>query len=1032
MAAKSELLYEASLFKLSGIDHKRRSLKSASSSWKPKYITLRRSGTTVWLNTYDKKPKTQQEEPKSKTQLGPRIKISKKNDVRGKPYVCELCTSNKYIYLATETQTALDLLVFMCQTQVKLKEDNEESSFIVRPEDSEAHCRIGSQGSTCFLHISPSGVTLALQLTRAVVSQWPLKCIRCYESDGNARFMLEAGRKSPMGHGLYNFNTQRNQDNEIYELLDGYIMNAADEQKRLPVAQSAEEGILMEHEAMQALTLIDGDTTFQAQINRIARDCFLDPTSSVPNLERRESVGVNSRPDLLSHSPSVQQKKFLKENSLSTQTSIEERPPALPPKSIRPPPRIPLPVPRLYVNTSPSKSSKTVSSSSSSQQTFDLLDGHRVGESQEIVTSIKNVKTEVTTSQFLTEDFYYENLPDNPKAAHMVNMKQVAGGDKVEPVNHFLDDPALEDEYLHMGQIKPQGASEKTPPLPKRPTSRLQATPYKALQLSSSKTPLGPTSSNQSYASSTSSYMYDQMTPPPTFDEAITLGFTYDPNHPVPLDAMITDEFGPDSPSIYMLPDAPLPPGMTSSPEKSNPKHEDTQSPESAYFEMSDLKSPGRESNKGARVPKSAIPKSARHAIKRQQSQSCEDLTRHMKENIFNFNANDTIEDDEGQYDELVFDKPSPSCPLTPKLNASLEALGLDTRRKSTPKPFVDLQNFTNLQRISGLSDRSSTASKISGHSDTQDDPNVIHETASFDEVRRRFSNRAKDSKLRRSLSQPDMLEDFSNPPLPELPSTAFKPASRVGPGPNKTSNKSSVFRFLPRSLGRRKSKGSSPTKEVLLHPSEIDSMAIKSPTDVHVSQKSKAFVKKTKSQDNVLEVLEDNVNTLSLKRKKKSKSLFKRSKSQENVLDDFEEPRPRSNTDYMQNEHDLAHLANEHAKQSAIMDESWTNRGHVSVDFLVSGGSEHVPHDHNSNQFGTQDTYPQAFYDGSNRNSNQVVGQFINGAYSHGFKSDQSGPLIQGDQSERLLHPDLDNARSSQLKNGVQKRPGSLWESSV
>ena len=36
--------------------------------------------------------------------------------------------------------------------------------FVVRPDNSEDHRRIGSRGSLCLLHVSPWGLTLALQV----------------------------------------------------------------------------------------------------------------------------------------------------------------------------------------------------------------------------------------------------------------------------------------------------------------------------------------------------------------------------------------------------------------------------------------------------------------------------------------------------------------------------------------------------------------------------------------------------------------------------------------------------------------------------------------------------------------------------------------------------------------------------------------------------------------------------------------------------------------------------------------------------
>ena len=39
-----------------------------------------------------------------------------------------------------------------------------EDYFVVHPENSEAQRRIGAKGTNCVLHISPYGITLALQV----------------------------------------------------------------------------------------------------------------------------------------------------------------------------------------------------------------------------------------------------------------------------------------------------------------------------------------------------------------------------------------------------------------------------------------------------------------------------------------------------------------------------------------------------------------------------------------------------------------------------------------------------------------------------------------------------------------------------------------------------------------------------------------------------------------------------------------------------------------------------------------------------
>ena len=66
-----------------------------------------------------------------------------------------------------------------------------------------------------------------LQLTKAIITQWPFNCIKTYESTGRGQFGLDIGKLSQSGDGLFVFNTRLGQDNHIYDLLDKYIMEQA-------------------------------------------------------------------------------------------------------------------------------------------------------------------------------------------------------------------------------------------------------------------------------------------------------------------------------------------------------------------------------------------------------------------------------------------------------------------------------------------------------------------------------------------------------------------------------------------------------------------------------------------------------------------------------------------------------------------------------------------------------------------------------------------------------------------------------------
>ena len=99
---------------------------------------------------------------------------------------------------------------------------SKESSFRVKGGEGKCLIRIGAKHLNCLLHIAEWGMTLALERTHAVLSQWPLTTIRNYECTDDNEFVFEAGRKSPMGEGKYHFHTTNNEDNTIFDQLDRY------------------------------------------------------------------------------------------------------------------------------------------------------------------------------------------------------------------------------------------------------------------------------------------------------------------------------------------------------------------------------------------------------------------------------------------------------------------------------------------------------------------------------------------------------------------------------------------------------------------------------------------------------------------------------------------------------------------------------------------------------------------------------------------------------------------------------------------
>ncbi|XP_076091354.1 uncharacterized protein LOC143063232 [Mytilus galloprovincialis] len=218
-----ETIFEDSLYKLSG--NKNKGFFGKNNPWKLRYFILKKCGNQPVLECYSKKPKNRTTAPKEKIPLLPGFHLEKVTNTKNRAYVFELTSQDKYLCLSADEQKNMDVFVFLLMSQLKLKEQIKDDFIIVKPENSDVNRRIGAKGTNCILHISPWGVTLALQATRTVLAQWPLKSIRYFEG-GKNQFMLEAGRVAPMGDGTYIFHTEDGKENYAYDLLDQRIVDA--------------------------------------------------------------------------------------------------------------------------------------------------------------------------------------------------------------------------------------------------------------------------------------------------------------------------------------------------------------------------------------------------------------------------------------------------------------------------------------------------------------------------------------------------------------------------------------------------------------------------------------------------------------------------------------------------------------------------------------------------------------------------------------------------------------------------------------
>ncbi|XP_074655330.1 uncharacterized protein LOC141908932 [Tubulanus polymorphus] len=252
MAEESqEVIFEGSFQKLPALDKKKSSLRLGKGSHKEKYWFLLRQADRLYLEYHDKKPNSPQTDAKGRISLWPMYRVTK-NRIDSK-FVCEIRTQNQKVFIASTNQRLIDEFVYYLQTQTALKQDLEGQSFLVSPVNSVSHQSIGSVNTVCYLHISPWGVSLAIQSSRAMIAQWPLKSIRTYQTSGKGSFTVIAGRRAPFGEGIYEFRTRRDQDNEIFGLLDHFI------HQEHSVAELVDVGAVMneEYDRLRNLTVLN-------------------------------------------------------------------------------------------------------------------------------------------------------------------------------------------------------------------------------------------------------------------------------------------------------------------------------------------------------------------------------------------------------------------------------------------------------------------------------------------------------------------------------------------------------------------------------------------------------------------------------------------------------------------------------------------------------------------------------------------------------------------------------------------------------
>ncbi|KAH3778080.1 hypothetical protein DPMN_179533 [Dreissena polymorpha] len=286
MAFIGEVIYEDYLYKFN--PRSKSILWGKSNPWKEKYFIIKRVGNKPVLECFNKKPKNQNSPPKGKVELWPSFRVEKVTNMKNRAYVFQITTPAETVCLSSDEQRNMDIFVFFLQIQTRLKDQIRDDYFPVQPENSEAHRRIGAKGTHCLLHVSPYGITLALQSNRSVLAQWPLKSVRSYESSEKGQISLEAGRVAPMGDGMYIFNTEVGVDNIMYDLIDRYVLDALEQIQPGNRGGTEEvEDYVIEAERLLGLTVVSACTPNNSDIRSILQENW---STDLPTQDSQDSV----------------------------------------------------------------------------------------------------------------------------------------------------------------------------------------------------------------------------------------------------------------------------------------------------------------------------------------------------------------------------------------------------------------------------------------------------------------------------------------------------------------------------------------------------------------------------------------------------------------------------------------------------------------------------------------------------------------------------------------------------------------------
>ncbi|PIK58290.1 hypothetical protein BSL78_04796 [Apostichopus japonicus] len=243
-------------------EQKKKGFLRSSTRWKKKFCALCKmteNGTDIaYLCIFDKETNVT-EISKEFLKLWPHYRVSKKHDPSGKNHEFQVKTTDEVTRFMAESVTMMDLWVFYIQIQTKMHPNFAGEFFEVVPVDSDSVRRIGAKGSRCLIHLSKWGLTLALKRTRVVVAQWPLKCVREFESSETGMFSFDAGRNSPMGQAHYAFTTSPGEDGKMYDVLDLYTTEIMQSRPSGPEGSPSyqevtEEEVIKDYESLRLAT----------------------------------------------------------------------------------------------------------------------------------------------------------------------------------------------------------------------------------------------------------------------------------------------------------------------------------------------------------------------------------------------------------------------------------------------------------------------------------------------------------------------------------------------------------------------------------------------------------------------------------------------------------------------------------------------------------------------------------------------------------------------------------------------------------